>query len=106
MGKFGIVGKSGSRLSKSSGTLEMLIHAVCERSIPRIESRLVDALAPMSAAELQGYIRARAYEVIRTHADECASSHQLTAEMVGELFQRALERTVQLIARDQKNRRL
>jgi hypothetical protein len=105
MGRFAIIGRSGSRLSTSSGTGDNLVHEICERSVTEIVARLTEDLAPMAAAELRGYVRSRSHETIRTRAVELAATHRLSAEKTEELFQRALERTVQLIARDQKTRR-
>jgi hypothetical protein len=53
----------------------------------------------MSAAELRGYLRARAFECVNFHTQRVVSEFGLGDDAAEQLRARALERTVQLVAK-------
>jgi len=84
---------------RSHRSAESLVHEVAERSIAAVGPRLRADVSPMSAAELRGYVRARAVRTVRRQAERIASERGLTAAHSEQLVHQALERTTHLVAR-------
>jgi hypothetical protein len=56
--------------------------------------------APMGAAELRGYVRARARSVVRTEVEPAVAHGRVSATEADDLIAAALERTVHLVIRE------
>jgi hypothetical protein len=54
----------------------------------------------MSAPELRGYVRARAFAVVRTRVEQTIADGRVSAANPDELLAAVLERTVHIIVRD------
>jgi hypothetical protein len=89
----------GTRPTSAPDRIDELVRIICEVSIDETQGRLGDDASKMTAAELRGYIRARAFETVSRHTHEIATLQRLDPQQLDELFSRALERTVVLVAR-------
>jgi hypothetical protein len=76
-----------------------MIYLIAERSLEPARAELSSDVSNMSAAELRGYVRARAHHTVRVQAEHATLSCGLPQSALDELVTAALERTVQLIAR-------
>jgi hypothetical protein len=79
--------------------VDRLVRDVVERSMATVRERLSGITDSMSAAELRGYVRARAAQPIRVHAEQILALHRRQDAMLDEVVARALERTVHQIVR-------
>jgi hypothetical protein len=77
---------------------DQLVRLLSERSVDQVRDRLNADLSTMSAAEIRGYIRARALGVLRCQARLVAADAGQPA-LPDEVVMLALERTVHLVVR-------
>jgi hypothetical protein len=77
--------------------VDELVHLVAEKSLAAARTRLSLDISEMSAAELRGYVRARAQRTVRLQCQQVARDNGLSSESVETLVQRSLERTTQLL---------
>jgi hypothetical protein len=83
----------------STPAMDHLVQLAAERSLPAVRQRLTLDCTTMCAAEVRGYVRARAWSVVRQHSCELARERNVPAELVGSLVSRALDRTAHAILR-------
>src|SRR5688572_92998 len=95
---FHLIQQVGSSLRGNH--IDRLVREVVERSMAPVRERLSGIAASMSAAELRGYVRARATQPVRIHAEQILALHRRQEAMLDELVARALERTVHQIVRE------
>jgi len=79
--------------------IDELVHLVAEKSLAAARTRLSLDMSEMSAAELRGYVRARAHRSVRLQCQLVASENRLSSEIFEMLIQRSLDRTAQLLIR-------
>jgi hypothetical protein len=75
---------------------DTLVHEIVERLWPAMHCLLGSNTAAMSAAELRGYLRARAFGPVRTEVLQCVADQCATAAKRDELISAALDRIVHL----------
>jgi hypothetical protein len=84
--------------SSKGGAAEQLVRSVSDRCVEDISRRLQADLSTMSAAEMRGYVRARAVSVVRKQS-RLAAAEAGQECLPEEVFTRALERAVHLVMR-------
>jgi hypothetical protein len=85
-------------LSTKKAAPDQLVRSLSERCIGEVTCRLKADLSTMSAAELRGYVRARALAVLRQQA-RLLEAETGRSPLPAEVTLRALERTVHLVIR-------
>jgi hypothetical protein len=89
----------GFRKTCSGAECEAIIHEIAERSAVATLSQLSTIAERMNAAQLRGYVRAHAWPEVWGKLQDAAADGRLTNTQVNELAGRALEQTVQAVAR-------
>jgi hypothetical protein len=88
-----------TRMPVTAQKTDELIHLVAEKCLAAARTRLSLDMSEMSAAELRGYVRARAQRVVRLQCQQVAGEYGLSSESAEMLIKRSLERTTQLLMR-------
>jgi len=68
--------------------------------VSELLQRLRSKTTEMSAPEMRGYLRARAFAVVRTRVEQTIADGRLPAADKDELIAAVLERTVHIVVRD------
>jgi hypothetical protein len=89
----------GFRKSYSGAEYDVIIHEIAERSAVATLSQLSTIAERMNVAQLRGYVRAHAWPKVWGELQVAAAAGRLTKTQVNELAGRALEQTVQAVAR-------
>jgi hypothetical protein len=79
--------------------LEPLVQLAAERSLPAIRERLTIDTTAMCLAELRGYLRARAWSVVRQQTRKLLAERNLPADLADSLMSRTLDRTAHTLVR-------
>lgn len=77
-----------------------LAHDIVAHSGAAVMQRLRCDIATMAAAELRGYIRARALSAVRGYVQQAVAERRLSPRQANDLIATALERTVHLVVRE------
>jgi hypothetical protein len=83
----------------SKRAADRMVFLIAERSLAGVRERLWSNLSEMSAAELRGYVRARAFHTVRMQTRLVAREFQIPGDNLEAIELRALERTTQLVVR-------
>jgi hypothetical protein len=79
---------------------DAVAHGISERCLKELRQQIGPSAAVMGAAELQGYLRAKAYPILQARiAAISASDHRSTAD-AQQLTAKVLERIVHLALKD------
>jgi hypothetical protein len=81
-------------------SIDGLLREIVESSLPPVRRRICAEVAVMSAAELRGYLRARAHVAVRCQTLRLSAPYRFDSSSMEQLVQRALERTVNLLLRE------
>ncbi len=90
--------------SRTTPSLDKLVTAACRLSREATHARLTGDLTRMSAAELRGYVRARAFEPVWQSVELLTTDYNLSKPDSRELLWRSLEKTALLVARTYASR--
>lgn len=89
-----VLWKSSQRVAS-----EHIVRRLGERSVDEVRRRLQTDLSRMSVAEMRGYVRARAIDVLRREARLFGAETGRQTPLPDDVVMRALERTVHLVVR-------
>jgi hypothetical protein len=78
---------------------DAFVHEVAEQSLVGVRNRLRADVSAMSAAELRGYVRARAIRIVRQQTERWQSERGQNAALPDWALAQALERTTHLATR-------
>ncbi len=84
------------RSKQIDGALRQIVQA----SMPPARRRISAEAGMMSASELRGYLRARAFFAVRDQTRQLSAAYQFDSSLTEQLLERALERTVNLLFRE------
>jgi hypothetical protein len=76
-----------------------MVYLIADRSLDGAREQLSLETSRMCSAELRGYVRARAHCIVRVQAERAAAECGVPAGSFDALVASALDRTVQLVAR-------
>ena len=79
---------------------DALAHDIAARAAAAVTQHMCSHAALMGAAELRGYVRARALSVVRAGAQRAVAAGRLPATQCDDLIGSALERTVHAVIRE------
>jgi hypothetical protein len=91
---------SQSGPASRTNLIDGFIRQIVEASLETSRRRIFNEATTMSAAELRGYLRARALLSVRYQTQRVAAANQLNDKVAEQLVERALERTVNLLLRE------
>jgi len=80
--------------------IDGLIRQIVEASLPLARRRISTEANTMSAAELRGYLQARALIVVGNETRRFSAKYHLQDLFAEQLLERALERTVNFLVRE------
>ena len=83
-----------------SRQIDGVLCQIVERSLPLARRRISAETAAMSAGELRGYLRARASIAVRDQTKQLSDTYQFDYPSLEQVFERALERAVNLLLRE------
>jgi hypothetical protein len=83
-----------------SRQVDGVVRQIVERSLPLAQQRVSAETTAMSADELRGYLRARASIAVRDQTLQLPVAYQFDSGRIEQLFERALERTVNVLLRE------
>jgi hypothetical protein len=92
--------------NESAPAIDQLAQLTAERSMAAVRERLTLDCTTLCATELRGYVRARAWSIVRQQTDKLCAERNLSADFAATLMSRAMDRTAHAVARQRPRKQV